>query len=605
MKGFAVLANAFLTIAALSLGSLLARWIPPRFSRLDRLSLSLLGGIGLLGTLLFCVGQIRFTRSVILLVLCSCVLLGFRTFTRVARSWWPSPSPVAWPILPAAIVISVLAVSAVAGLSLPVGDMNNDSIAYHYLGPSVWLRQGIIRPVADEVLTYFPVLVETQYAALISLGGDRAPGFFAMVSLGALCLVAACLGIRLELGAVGAWWVAALVAAMPAVYAGAAGGMVDALFAAFVLCAARIAFDAERPRDFALFGMFCGFAAATKYTGIISAAILIFCVVVVRLWTGRRSAGNFLGAIAISSTIALLFASPFYLRNWILYGCPIYPPPPALLHFFRPKNISPVIMQRLVTNVVETGAGMGRGVKHFLLLPFNLTYHTANFRGAGGIGLVPWALAPFGLISRWREPFSSGIALFAVLQLTSWFMTAQVSRYLIASYVIAAILGVLGWQSVAASRRRSGIVLCSIVLAVSVSYGLFMILSGQQDDLHAALSRKFEDARTLRETSWAESFRYLNNDPSVTKVLILDENVAPYFLKMDYVKPFGRWGERTVPDVAGPSDLLSVLPRLHVTHVLDVRFPGGSFMLPEHPPGLMPAFERGNQIVYRVQAPSQ
>ncbi len=99
----------------------------------------------------------------------------------------------------------------------------------------------------------------------------------------------------------------------------------------------------------------------------------------------------------VTCAVAILVASPFYLRNWIIYGCPIYPPPPILLRFFTPQ-ISTAVISELLKNMMESGKGMGRGIKESLLLPFNLTYHTANFRGAGGIGLVPLALAPFGIM---------------------------------------------------------------------------------------------------------------------------------------------------------------------------------------------------------------
>src|SRR5437879_791767 len=80
------------------------------------------------------------------------------------------------------------------------------------------------------------------------LGGQLAPGVFAVVGLVSICLVTASLASRLGLDQSGVWWTVALVAAMPAVYRGAYGGFIDALFAAFVLAAARIGFDAERLR---------------------------------------------------------------------------------------------------------------------------------------------------------------------------------------------------------------------------------------------------------------------------------------------------------------------------------------------------------------------
>ena len=595
-----IVANAVLVIAALSLGSLLRRLIPERFSRIDRIAIILLGGLGILGTLLFCAGQVRFSRSAILLTLCFCILLGSRSLLREIDEYRTSVGRLSLPVLPVLLVGSVLLVTAIGGLSEPTGDMNDDAIAYHYLGPAVWLRQGIIRAVPDEVLTYFPVVVETQYAALMSIGGERAPGFFAVVALASLLLIAASLAIRLGLDSSGAWWAAALIAAMPAVYRGAFGGFLDALFAAFVLAAARVAFDAERTEHYAMFGMFCGISMGTKYTGIIASALLIFSAFCLFAWGYRRKPKAAVGALAISCATAIAIASPFYLRNWILYGCPIYPPPPALLHMFPSTNISPFVLQHLVKSVRETGAGMGGGLAHFLLLPFNLTYHTASFRGAGGIGLVPWALAPFGMLARRRDLFAKGLLLFASLELGCWFLTAQESRYLIVVYVLGAVFGVLGWRYVEGLATRYGRVLCSLVVGISILYGLFMIASARVDDLHAAVSRGFEEQRRNRETLWVGSFDYINRDPSVKTILILDENVAPYFIKRNYVKPFGRWGEQTVPGATNLAEVISLLPSLHVTHVLDVRFEGGSFKLPEHPAGLTRVFEGRNAVVYKT-----
>ena len=71
-------------------------------------------------------------------------------------------------------------------------------------------------------------------------------------------LIVGSLAVRAGLDARSAWWVAALVAVMPAVYAGAHSGFVDTIYAGFVLAAARIGFDAKGIRDYVVFGLFCG-----------------------------------------------------------------------------------------------------------------------------------------------------------------------------------------------------------------------------------------------------------------------------------------------------------------------------------------------------------
>jgi len=594
-----IAANLLLVASAIGYGGLLRRLIPERFTDLDRLVIILLGGSGILGTILFCVGQFWFTRTPILTVLLLGVALAVRPLLGALRQFPATVRKISFPPIPVAVISLVLIVTAVAGLALLTGDMNNDSIAYHYLGPKVWLRNGVIRAVPDELLTYFPVAVETQYAALMATGGQRAPNFFAVFALTAIILTTASLAMRLGTDASGAWWAAALVVAMPAVYTGAIIGFLDVLFACFLLAAVRLAFDAETLSHYGLFGIFCGISMGTKETAIVAWILLVFCSLVIAIWVVRRAPAAVLKGLAVSCVAAMALASPFYLRNWILYGCPIYPPPPVLLHFFHPKGMLPAMMHELLKNMHDQDQGMGGGLVHFLLLPFNLTYHTSNFNGAGGIGLAPLALGPFGILALRRNAFAKGLLLFAVLQITAWFATAQISRYIIPLYVLGALFGVVGWRTVAGVAPRLGRVLCATVVAISVLYGLGNIVPARRGDLHAAISSSYEQKRMLEQTPRAATFAFLNRDPSIGNILILNDGIAAYFLDKPYIKPWGRWGEQTL-GVATAPQVMALLPELHVTHVLDAKDIHGAFRLPDHPPGLTLVFAHGDERVYRV-----
>lgn len=595
-----ILANVFLVISALGFGSVFVRLIPRAFSELDHFILRFLAGFGLLGTILFCVGQLRFSRLVILVVLFLGVALGAVSQAPGVPLRWPTSKNLRGSMVPAAIVFGVVLLTAVGGLAFPAGDTNNDSIAYHYLGPKVWLRERIVRPVPDEVTTYFPVVVETQYAALMSIGGARAPQFFSVVSLATILLVAASLAIRLGLDPSGAWWAAALIASMPAVYHGIYGGFVDALFASFLLTAARVAFDADRPAEYVLSGLFCGLAMGTKYTGILAFPVLFFCAFLIAVYARHRPAWLTLNSVAVACVAAIAIASPYYLRNWILYECPLYPPPPALLRFFPLTHPIPNVIQALVKEVRDTGGGMGRGVAAFFLLPFNITYHTAVFRGAGGIGLVPLALGPFGVFARRRDAFAKGLLLFAVLESIAWFVTAQEARYAINFFVIVVLFGVAGWQYVGASVSRNAQILAALAVAISIGYGLWMIFPERAGDVHAALSSSYETKRWHAETICADSFDFINQEPSVKKILLLDPAIPSFFVDRPYVKPFGVWGERSVPGADTVDEVMAQLPALHVTHVFDYHSPGESFKLPDNPPGLALVFARDDQRIYRV-----
>ena len=83
----------------------------------------------------------------------------------------------------------------------------------------------------------------------------------------------------------------------------------------------------------------CGFAIGTKYTGLIAVPILLACIVLLR-WRDlglENAATKAMAAIAVACVVG----SPCYIRNWILLGCPIYPPPPGYKLLCSPKYLSP------------------------------------------------------------------------------------------------------------------------------------------------------------------------------------------------------------------------------------------------------------------------
>ena len=558
-----VLANLWLLLSAIGWGSLVCPLFPSTFSRIDRWAAIPLTGLGVQGLLLFLLGMARFTQLVILLVFGLGAILGLRWIWQELASTGRSSRNLGIVPIPLAVIGLVLLVTLVGGLSEPCGTLRtDDSIAYHYLGPKVWLRDGVIHPVFDESLTAFPATVEIQYAPLLAFGGPRGPAFFSVTSLVLMLLVVASLALRCGLSSPQAWWLLALVSAMPAVYRGLHGGMIDVIYACFLLMAARFALDAERPADFIVSGLFCGFAIGSKYTGLLAAPLLCLCVLLFPKNSPRPSVLSTLKLLALGATVASFVAAPWYIRNWIVAGCPIYPPPPVLAKYFAARYLPAGAIEKINDLMLKMGQGLGKDFVHLLLLPFNLTFHTANFEGgAGGIGLVPLAFLPFAFRARTWDAFAKGLGLFGVLMTLVWFYTAQESRYLIQVYLIAAIFGVAGWEAVVRNVPRITRPLAALVVAVSVLYGLFMITTGRIEDVRSVISPAYAERRRQAEIPFLASYRYLNSDPSVGKVLVLDSFVPSYYLDKDYLKPLGRHGEQAMPGIQSAGDALADLQK--------------------------------------------
>jgi hypothetical protein len=598
----AALGLLLMALAAAGAGFPLFKRLGTAFHPWERVAFSLLGGWGLLSLALYLIGQFVFSRRVIFVVAFGFAAVGLRFLWGMRRHRdVTGPWVEKRALLPAALVVFILLVTAVAGLAPVVGDWGSDTVAYHLLGPKVWLRTGVIRPVADNCHTAFPQTAETMYAALLAIGGPSAPCFADFYTLALLLAVSASLACRCGIDARGGWWVAAIVATTPAVFAGAHLAFVDGLYAAFFLAAVRTALDAEDLFEWTSFGVFGGLLIATKYTGLLAVPVFALGLVSLRRKRAHEKWRPGSEGLAIAGTATLLVAAAYYIRNWLLLGCPIYPPPPGLVHLCHAKYLSTQAVQDFHRYILQRGAGMGRGPLALLLLPFNLTYHTANFHGAGGIGLVPLGLAPIGLLAARKSITTKFLVILAVLLTLAWFLTQQESRFLISVYVIAIVFGVIGWRHSEMSGGRLERAAAGLLVGVSLIYGLFMIVKSEADSIHAVFSGSYAARRRAEQVPFAESFDYLNHDLSAKKVLILDRSVPPFYLEKDYVKPVGQWGELTVPEAAGTQDALAVMGKLSITHVLDVDSEVAPFQIREPAAGLRLVFEANHQRVYRVE----
>ena len=597
----AVFGLAVVTIAAFGAGAWIALWLPAEWKKWERLAFVVLGGFGLFSTVLFLVGQVSFTRPAILVVLGCGIVLAVALFHKVSPLVVPKFSIRTVPKLPAMVVILVLAGLAVGGLAEITGDWNYDEVAYHLLGPKVWLRAGVIRPVLDNCHTAFPQIAETLFAALLGVGGDRAPSFFGFVGLGLLLAVSASLARRCGASDSGAWWVAAIIASMPAVCAGARHCFVDALFAAFVIAAVRIGLDATSLREWGLLGIFGGFAIGTKYTGLIAYAVVLSCVVILN-FLRSESMTKLSARIATALGAACIVGSAYYLRNMVLLGCPIYPPPPGYELLCKPKYLSAEAISQFHAYIRHRGFGLGRGIVAFLKIPFNLTYHTSNFHGAGGIGISLFALGPIGVWTSRKNPMVRVVLLMAALLTITWYVTQQESRFLIDVYSIGAIFAVLGWKTAQSWGKRYLTCLAATAVLISVGYGLLMIARPDGKDIRAVFSASYAAAKRRAEIPYLESFAFLNRENSVQRVLILDRSVTPYYLDKEYVKPVGQWGEQTVSGASDSAEALhmALAHRLEVSHVLDVNSEVSKFQVKPDTDGLTLVFEAADQRVYAI-----
>jgi hypothetical protein len=383
----------------------------------------------------------------------------------------------------ARVALAALAAMGAITLFATLGPPSSmDATVYHLRVPKEFLRTGGWTKI-DVLQSFQPLYVEMLFAEGIALGGGTVAALAHWVlAIGAVGASAAW-GRRLGGGASGLW--AALAFGGTALWAWeSTSAFIDLGLALF----AGLAFYwATRPDrgwpSVVLAGAFAGLAGGSKFTGLIAAALAAVAAFAIAWPDVRRGVQRMLGV----GGIALLVASPWYLRNLALTGNPIYPLLNKWFHL-------PVVM------FSRYEYGNGRDLLHLLISPVDLLVRGTAFSEGWSVGPAFLILAPVGLIARRSRAAFVGAGIIAAWWLV-WFWSSPQVRLLLPIMPIGAGLAGAGFCACFGSRSRAARVLAVAALAVATAEGLGIAA------LYAKVNEKvvlgLEDASTfLRQHSW-------------------------------------------------------------------------------------------------------
>jgi hypothetical protein len=198
-----------------------------------------------------------------------------------------------------------------------------DSLSYHLFFPARWLQEHALSivptPFSDEAQAYAPANGELFFLWLmLPFHGDLLARFgqmpFVLLAAATLYLMARRLGASRQ----GAIYPAAFLLLARPVLEQTVGADVDLICAALFLLSLHLgiaAIDQNHRRDWALWGVALGLYAGTKYLALVYAPIFVLLAMV------RGPRWNVLWTLPG----LLVFGAPWYARNWIVAGSPLYP----------------------------------------------------------------------------------------------------------------------------------------------------------------------------------------------------------------------------------------------------------------------------------------
>jgi hypothetical protein len=482
-------------------------------------------------------------------VLVACALAGLAAVPRLVRVSGSEPLT-GWELALAALV-GVTVVFVVVAAGAPVTAF--DSLHYHASAPARYAEAHELLEFEWGWSTYQPFSVEMLVTDGVLLW-DSVQGAFAplLLALGAL---AAAIGMGARIGGRGLGLLAgAIFFVQPLMAFEASGTLIEGGLAFAAALGAWNLAEFVRTGDrgaVALAGLFAGAAAGMKYVGLF---VLLAAAVALLLFARRRLG---LGPLALFAAPAAVAALPWYVKNLVQTGNPLYP--------FVFGGVNEYAARWIDSGIHEHGHG--RGPFDALLLPFRLLAEGDDFDRGSWLTPLLVLFAPLSLLDE-RRRRACALALAAVLvYLAAWFGTSQQARFLLPLAPVLAVLAALGVVALA-RRGRIGRVVAPLVAGAALLTGFAMSAAYTAQFAPVALGLEERDDFLEAKTPYYDGIRRLNRMLGEGDVALLDFSAVLY-MQDDYVV----WTPVVLPTEFGPEQTRRVAREHRLTHaaILDVN----------------------------------
>ncbi len=547
-------------------------------------------GLGLVSVELFALALLHLWTRPVFALFALLVLLPALLAARRAPAHAPgprggaAPHPLLRPDLPAptALLLAAALVPHVLTLAAALAPpLYFDVLVYHLALPSLYLLEGGWVATPDFVFSGFPQVMEFLFGGALGLGGVAAPSLLVW-STGAGLLAAVFLFARRFLDVPTSLVAAATLSASTAFLLLVSDAYVDVPLAFFSFLCLHAALASNRDpgpgHGWAVAaGLMAGLAFGTKYTGGVS-SLFGAVILLAGPWRARRVA-SYIAAAALA-------ASPWWIRNLLVFGNPVFP---FATNLFAPLS-TPMAVEtatRYFHELYEYGDFLSNMPK-ILVLPLYLATGDPRFGGGfdvlGNYGwTLPLTMLFLGLLS--LRPFRRNPAgaaaspparfLFLVVaaHYVAWVATKPVSRFLLPCLPFLCLAGAVAWQrwSGGASRAARAVALGFLIF---VALGQFLAYGAAQRSLEkipVGLGLEPREAYLPRKLDNALAHAFINTRLPSTAVVCVFGDARTHYLRRRFVNVpvFARHPlVAALEEARSVDDVLAWARARGVTHIL-------------------------------------
>jgi hypothetical protein len=488
-------------------------------------------------------------------------------------------------------IFSFLCLEVVLNLTPPI---SRDALIHHLAIPKLWLLHGGFYEIPWADFSYYPMNIDLLYLIPIYFKNDIVPKFIHFAfGLGTGLLVYNYLRNRLSKN----WGLLGflLFLSTPVIIRLSTTAYVD-LGMTFFITASIFAFVRWRDRNYkgvkwlVLSAVCMGLSAGSKY----NALIAWFFLNLMMVFYYSRDTENGLRALksgVIFFAIVLLIVSPWFIKNYILTGNPIYP---LFDQFFRflhhasenGTSIAQIAEGRWASNIFQRRNIMfGEGFWETLFIPIRMFFQGKDgsvqyFDGVLNPILI--IMLPFAFMSRKSNRDKVFFLLFSAFFLfMAYFLTVVRVRYILPVIPFLAILSVIGIKNVVEwtgkksnTVRRVGLIVISTVTVILISFNFLYLKNyfNTVQPLKYILNQETKDEFLSRNVGSYPAMRYVNNNlADDVRIFLMFLGRRGYYLNRPYYHEQS-FGMNTINGMVKASqnkqDFETYLQSLDCTHIL-------------------------------------
>lgn len=566
-----------MSVLAVGIGLLAAgRWMKSLHSA-ARWGLGGAFGLAIVGTLTLFIGQmsLRYMGSFQIVW----ALVGVYGLFRFRQELKPSGDVIGVAL---SVLIGLLFLLRVPAVMSPSLGADWDTTSHQVAMAKIWLMHEKFDAINFMDHSNIPATVNAVYINGFSIGGQTGAKTFAFCF--AVFAVLSVAGLTaMKFGKNAAWLSGFAFLVIPVVFWEPGTGYVDVAHGLF--CGSAILFAAmwlsEKRKEFLILSAIClGFAMATKYTGLQIGFALGVGLVFVGILR-KESKRAFVGALTIGG-IAIVIASPWFVRNVVNTGNPLYP---FFYSVFGGRNWNTESAEAYSAEQKRFGIGQTETGKNLVALPGSVTALALQPDAQINNGAIWGAMGPlfvFGLLI-WLFSGKMGdqekvIVATCLVMLLTWFFLTQQSRYIISlMFPVAFLLGGaltklrLGWLGIVGTVLQGAYTVFIFVVPSDIGGQINDVISGKSEmEMLKSTVQVDNPPRLEPRFPFAEGTEAINNlgDGSSDVVVALFDEVRGLYLNRKYF--WANPGHHTLipyDEIHDGAGLIAALKKLGTTHV--------------------------------------